>query len=140
MVVERFVPQEYITACWYVKQSDMFTTLYHDRLTTTITDYFLFIPIGTHPEYGWYDTGEDVSLPTQARIPGEGNNFKVSVPTPINTTGDGNKYYTEKTHDSVENRDKYVLSSNVSTLYSYEYNGIKYYFKIPTVLTGNSSA
>ena len=126
MVVERFVTNECVAACWYVKSSDILTELYEDKNKSKgrfgLSDY-----------WGYYDTGEKVETEYIAiRIPQTGW-INESVPNNIgkSNNNNGGAFFTSYSGngDIFVAKPSYDSGSIVKDLYSYSFEGTTYYFK-----------
>ena len=120
LVVEKFTPNEYVAACWYVNADDIFTELYYDNKFP----------------YNIYDDGEQLSTPNNGRIPSFGN---LHVANPTNLAENNRySYFTTKTYRWFITG-FYQYSNEQDKVYSYTENGVTYYFKDFKDLGGNHS-
>ena len=133
LVVEKFTPNEYVAGCWKVNGDNILTELYHDTKRTTNVLLLIF------NSFGYYDNGEQVTTPPISQIPSSGN-IQGNLPNNLATGTNGNRYYDER-HLITGTRTvyEYPTSSELSTVYSYNYNGTTYYFKDYDDLGGNHS-
>lgn len=143
MVKEKFVPNEYISLCWYIDEGDCFNNLYHDTNTTTVWDWALIIPY-QHDISGYFDQGEAMCENHGShRVPAESATpkwFKADALPQPTITNDG-KYYTEYTSEKYNTITgtvhpyKGAVSGN---FYSYNDGTTTHYYKKPTK-AGNHS-
>ena len=135
MSVEQFTPNEYVADCFYIKGEQIFSELYHDLYKNGLGNY------GT---YNWSNLNhggeEDVTTPTADRIPANTGTYINGAP-PTEVTGintNGNKYYEHHEAPGLfnPNPDYY---DQVTTLYTYVYNGNTYYLSDYVDKGGNHS-
>lgn len=139
MMKEKFVPNEYISLCWYIDEGDCFNNLYHDTNTTTIWDPSWSNPLATRQIYGYYDTNEALCTNHGShRVPAETATpkwFKAdALPQPI---ANDEKYYTGYSSEFYNLANGYLDKYNGNVTGNiYNYNG--HYFKKPTKAGGHS--